>query len=954
MTHSSLRSALFAPFVPLVTLFTSVLLLASAAQAIELNQPIPVNPQLKVGKLDNGLTYYIQKNSKPEKRAELRLVVKAGSILEDDDQQGLAHFTEHMAFNGSRHFKKHELISYLQSIGIKFGADLNAYTSFDETVYILPIPTGEKVEKGKRSNLETGMLVLEDWAQGLTMTDANIDAERKIILEEARLGKGASDRMNRQLYPDLFSGSRYAERLPIGKEDIISNFRHEAIRRFYADWYRPDLMAVLVVGDVDPAQVEKMVKAHFGHLKNPAHERPRDYATIPVRSESTALVITDKEASNNLVMVRYPTRPATEEKVVNDYRNSLIKNLSAAMLNQRLSDLVQQSMPPFLAGGSGIEGVARGYESFSSVAYIGRTGVRAALDALVQENERARQFGFTDSELERSKKSMLRQYETAYNERDKSESANFVSEYTRNFLTGEAIPGISNEYDYVVALLPGITLDEINRYASQNIPDGSAKLVAYMGSNRDGESIPEKSQLLSWIDAAEKDKVEATSDKALPSTLMTEKPVAGSIVSEVSDKALGTTTLTLSNGVKVLLKPTDFKADQVLISASRFGGQSRFGDDDKFNARYAVPVEYAMGLASYTPTDLQKILAGKSINVMTNLANYNEGFSGEASSGDIESMFQLLWLRFAAPRQDPDLFAAYINRMQDFSKNNAARPDVVFSNALANTLYNNHPRLPLSPTPDDFAHVDMARSAAIYNDRFRSAKGLTFIVVGSFALDQIKPLVATYLGSLPVGDIDTSYRDLNIRPVKGVVKKDVHVGSEPKSQVNIMFTGPAQYSKAENMRFQALIEVMNIRIIDVLRERLTLIYGGGMGGSIERVPYQNYRLGISLPCGPENADKVVTAMFAEIDRIRQSGATQEELNKVKLNWTTNNGIALRSNEHWLSYLQDSTLHQTDPADILTLNQRINALTLDDIRQAANRYLTPDNYVQMVQYPETAK
>ena len=924
------------------------------SSAIELTDPLPVNPLLKVGKLDNGLTYYIQKNSKPEKRVELRLVVKAGSILEDEDQQGLAHFTEHMAFNGSRHFKKHELISYLQSIGIKFGADLNAYTSFDETVYILPIPMEDAPLKGKKTNLETGMLVLEDWAHGLTMRDADIDAERKIILEEARLGKGANDRMNKQLYPELFNGSRYARRLPIGKEDIISNFKHDVIRRFYADWYRPDLMAVFVVGDVDPQQAEKLVRSHFGHLKNPAHERSRFYADFPPRSSSTALVITDREATSNTVVIRYPIVPSKEDVTIADYRESLVKNLSSAMLNQRLQELTQQASPPFLGGVTGLETIARGYESYSAYAFIGRVGVEPAVTALTQENERARQFGFSQAELERSKKALQRQYESQFNERDKSDSAGFVSEYVRNFLTGESIPGIANEYEYVAVLLPGITLYEVNQYAQKNIPDGTPKLVAYLGSDQAGELVPDKDSLLGWVNAAEKSTVVANSDKVLPANLMSQPPKPGSIVTETENKQLGLTELMLSNGVKVILKPTDFKDDQVLLSATRFGGQSLYGDADMFNARYAVPVEYSMGLADFTPTDLQKILSGKAVSFQASLGNYTESFSGAASDNDIESLFQSVALRFAAPRQDPDLFTAYIHRMQDMSKNNLARPEAVFSKMLSTTLYNNHPRLSLPASPDDFTHVDMARTAAIYNDRLTSAKGLTFILVGSFDVAQIKPLIATYLASLPTGDIPVAYKDLHIRPVTGVVKREVHSGSEAKSQVSIMFSGPAQYSKAENMRFQALIEVMNIRIIDVLREKLTLIYGGGMSGAIERIPYQNYRLGLSLPCGPENVDRVIAAALAEIDKVRQQGVTAEELNKVKLNWITNHTISMRTNELWLSYLQDAMLYQTDPAEILTLEQRINAITVEDVQQAANRYLNTENYVQVVLYPDAKK
>ena len=410
-----------------------------AQVAPNLTDPLPIGPQVKVGKLANGLTYYIQKNSRPEKRLELRLVIKAGSILEDEDQLGLAHFTEHMAFNGSTHFKKHELVSYLQSIGLKFGADLNAYTGFNETVYILPIPTD------KPENIAKGFLVLEDWAQGVSFNDADIDLERAIVLEELRLGKGAQDRMNKVVLPKIFSGSHYAKRLPIGTEDSPKGFRHEAIKRFYKDWYRPNLMAVVVVGDIEVAAAQALVESHFSKLKNPDNERSRTYPAIPARAGSEAVVVTDKEATNNTMMIRYPVQAAPTVTTLGDYRQSMVEQLFGAMLGQRMQELTQQANPPFVGGGSSVSRLVPGYRSFQSGALLGRQGVEPAADALVQENERARQFGFGEAELERSKKDTLRNVEKAFAEREKTDSARYASEYLRNFLEHETIPGIENE-----------------------------------------------------------------------------------------------------------------------------------------------------------------------------------------------------------------------------------------------------------------------------------------------------------------------------------------------------------------------------------------------------------------------------------------------------------------------------------------------------------------------------
>ncbi|MDY7540599.1 insulinase family protein [Undibacterium sp. RTI2.1] len=917
----------------------------SAHATINLTDPIPVGPQVKVGKLPNGLTYYIQKNAKPEKRVELRLVVKAGSILEDDDQQGLAHFTEHMAFNGSRHFKKHELISYLQSIGVKFGADLNAYTSFDETVYILQIPTD------KKENLETGFQVLEDWAQGVQMNDADIDKERDIILEEARLGKGANDRMNKVLLPGIFNGSKYADRLPIGKEDIIKNFKYDAVKRFYADWYRPDLMAVVVVGDIEPEQAEKMVLAHFAQLKNPAKERPRDYAKIPDRAESKALVITDKEATSNIVLIRYPVRVARPNVIISDYRQSMIKRLAASMLGQRMQELTQQATPPFLGASSSMGQLVHGYESFSSVAALGSGGVEPAINAVVQENERARQFGFSADELDRAKKTQLRNLENSYNERDKSNSGMYAAEYIRNFLDQETIPGIVNEYAYNTELMPGITLSEVNMYVSKSIPAATQKLVAYMGSSKTDVPAPLESALLQMVITAEKMPVVANEQKKVASNLMERPQKSGSIISEKYNKELDLTELTLSNGVKVVLKSTDFKNDQVLISTTRFGGQSLYENKDNFNARYASSIVSSMGLKTFSSTDIPKILAGKSANLQTSSGFYTEGFSGSAGSADVETLFQLLSLRMTSPRKDEELFKSYIKKGQDATKNTMASPESIFNDALITTLYNNHPRSVRSAKPEDFSQIDLDRSMAIFNDRFSSAKGLTFIIVGSFEIDKIKPLITAYLANLPTSEIVTTYKDLGMHIVTGVVKKEVRVGTEQNSRVVLNFSGAATYSKEENMRFHAMLDVLNLRITDILREKLTLIYGGGMGGSINRIPDQNYRIGVTLPCGPENVDKVIAAMFAEIQQIKTDGPLLADLNKVKQNWLKERQIQMRTNTYWLGNLQDSILYGTDMAEMLGYEARVNAVTLDDIKQAANRYFNLNNYVQFVMYPE---
>lgn len=919
--------------------------LSGALATPNLSEILPIGPQVLVGQLSNGLTYYIQKNERPEKRLELRLVVKAGSILEDEDQLGLAHFTEHMAFNGSTHFKKHELVSYLQSIGLKFGADLNAYTGFNETVYILPIPTD------KRDDVEKGFLVLEDWAQGVSFNGPDIDLERAIVLEELRVGKGAQDRMNKVLLPKIFSGSQYAKRLPIGTEDSLKGFRFDAIKRFYKDWYRPNLMAVIVVGDIEPHDAQALVETHFGKLTNPVDARPRFYEPIPVRNHSEAVVVTDTEATNNAVMIRFPVQEAKPVRTLGDYRNAMVERLFNAMLGQRMEELTQQATPPFVGGGGGVRKLVPGYQSFNSSALLGRLGVRSAVDALVRESGRARQFGYRATELERGKKNMLRNVEQSHAERAKTDSARYAGEYLRNFLDQETIPGIENELAYMRALLPTIALADVNAYAQTAIPEKSATLVIYTGNDKADNPTPTPAQLLESVNLAEQNVVMDQVEQAVATSLMASLPAGGRIVAERHNAVLGLTELDLSNGVKVMLKATDYKSDEVMMGANRFGGQSLYGQADMFNAGYASAVASAMGTGEFAPTELNKILAGKVATVSVGLGHFNDFVSASSSRADLETMLQLVSLKFGPARLDAGLYQSFVTRSQDAAKNAIARPESVFSDAVQTTLFNAHPRVWLTPRPENFDHVKLERIRSIYHDRFASAEGLTFVFVGSFTPEMIKPLVARYLGSLPTQPVTTNFIDLGVRPVTGVVKKEVRSGTEAKSQVSINFTGTAPYSEEEQMRLQALIEVVNIRIIDVLREKLTLIYGGSLRGSLMRTPYEHYQLGLSLPCAPENVDRVIAAAWSEMQKLQNTGVDPADWAKVKRNWLISHRKNLRENGFWLGRLQASVLYETDPAEILDYERKVAAITPQDLQAAAQRYLKRDNYVQVVLFPE---
>ncbi|MBC7850681.1 MAG: insulinase family protein, partial [Chitinophagaceae bacterium] len=580
---------------------------------------IPLDPKVKIGKLENGLTYYIRQNKKPEQKVELRLVINAGAINEDDDQQGLAHMAEHMAFNGTKNFKKNDIVSFLQDIGVGFGNDLNAYTSFDETVYILPIPTD------KPGNLEKGFQVLEDWAHQVTYVTDDIEGERSIILEESRLGKGADDRMFRKIYPQLFLGSKYSKRLPIGVDSIIKNFQPDAIRRFYKDWYRPNLMAVIVVGDIKPEQAEQLIRKHFSSMTNPATARKRELAEVYPYASSEAIIATDKEATNYSVSIQYPFEKEAPSVTVKDYKVDLTERMFTTLLNQRLQELTQRENPPYNGASTGFGSYARGYKGFSADAYVGTGDITKGFNALVEEIERVKRFGFTANELDRAKKSLLAFYERTYNNRDKNESGNYVDEYVQHFLTEEPSPGIETEYGYAKALIPAITLAEVNAI-SDKFKDQKNRFVYVMGPEPAANAkLPAKEELLASLDAIAKADIKQYEEKAIATALMAKMPVAGRVVSKTTNAVLKTTELKLSNGITVTLKSTDFKDDQILMNAGRFGGKSNYALKDKYNAEYAVDIVKSMGVGEFSPVDLRKALAGKAVGVNPNFAEVSEG-----------------------------------------------------------------------------------------------------------------------------------------------------------------------------------------------------------------------------------------------------------------------------------------------------------------------------------------
>ncbi|TAE31596.1 MAG: insulinase family protein [Cytophagales bacterium] len=918
-----------------------------ALPTASLNAPIPFDPSVKVGKLPNGLTYFIRKNAEPKNRAELRLVIRAGSVLETDAQQGLAHFMEHMAFNGTKNFPKNELVNFLQSSGVRFGADLNAYTSFDETVYQLPVPTDSA------RIFERSMQILEDWAHNALLDSVEIEKERGVILEESRLGRGAQQRMRDKYFPLILNNSRYANRLPIGLDSIIRTFRPEQLRQFYRDWYRPDLMAVVAVGDFDMGKVEAMIREKFGRIlaaKPPA--KPRPEFGIDAHKDTKVVIVTDPEQPNTVVQIIYK-RPELKERTLADLRASLQRSLFNMMLGNRIGELTQRANPPFVYGTSSYGGFLGNLDAFSSIAVPrDAAGVEGAIRAVLDENARAQRFGFTTTELARARQEMLQGVEQAYRERDKTRSSSLVGQYVQYFLDGDPATDIGFYYDFVRKNLGGIALTEVNALAGQFIRNEN-RAVVIMAPEKEKAKLPSVEQVISYIDNAGKD-LTAYVDQTLNKPLLARQPMAKSVINERQVTDVGVTEWTLSNGARVVLKPTTFKNDQILFSAVSYGGTSLYDLKDYMSARFASTLIGQGGTGEYNQIQLGKFLAGKSLSVGPYISEINEGISGSTSPKDLETAMQLLYSYFTQPRKDPDVVQGFLSNQRSLLQNQLATPtpQKVFGDTVAVTLgQNNSRRQPLRPS--DLDQVSLDRAAQIYAERFANAGDFTFVFVGNLDPKTLRPLVETYIGGLP-GDparAKENFRDLGIRIPAGQISKTVYKGLEPRATVQLVFSGDLDWKPENTTQIDALAEVLEIKLTEKLREEESGVYTPGASGSYSKLPAQRYTFRIGFGCAPENVEKLVSKTLDIINEIKQKGADPNDIAKFKAESQRETELQLKDNNFWLGYLTNQYFNKDDLAEVLRENEQLDKVTAESTKAAANRYLSGQNLIRFVLLPE---
>ena len=909
-------------------------------------QNIPLDPSVRTGTLSNGMKYYIKKNVKPEKKVEFRLAINAGSINEDEDQRGLAHFMEHMNFNGTKNFPENKLVDFLQSIGIKFGQHLNAYTSFDETVYMLPVPLD------KPGNLDSGLKVMEDWAFNALLTDKEIEKERGVVLEELRLGLGADKRMLDQYLPKLAYNSRYADRLPIGKKEILQNFKPDALRRFHKDWYRPDLMALVVVGDVNVDEMEQKIKANFSKYQNPANARKRVDYEMPNHKETLISIATDADATSSSAQFYIKDDgPAKPDVTVNDYQKSIVEQLAATIVNNRLQELTNSEKPPFIFGYVSHSNFLRTKDAFQAYAMTKEGEQKNALKVLLEEVERAKRFGFSQNELDRAKSETLSNLEKSYNNRDKTESARLVMEYVRNFLNQEPIPGIEWEYELHKQYLPSVTLDQVNNILKNYIKDDS-RVIVVTGPKKENAVLPTDAQLLAIVDDVKNAQLKPYEDKAAIKTLVEPFKSNGKIVKTEADAKLGTTTFTLSNGAKVTYKKTDFKEDEIVFSAISLGGSSLISNEDIEKTQWAFPALSESGFNKYSKNDITKFLSGKQVSVMPYVGGISTGFNGNSTKKDFETLFQMIYGYFTNLNYDEASYNSYKAKQQGFLDNLLANPQTYFQSEVQKYLNQKNPRF-FGILPDAKAWEKTSYKLAydIYKKSVANAGNFHFYFVGNVDENQIKQLSEQYLASLPSTKKSETYKDLGYRPLFTSTEKVIKKGKDPKSMVMIRFSGETKYNEQEDLAMRALGEVATIKIIEKLREDEGGIYGGGARGSLNKVPYGSYNFSINFPCGPENAEKLTKIALAELQKMIDNGPEQKDLDKFKEGEANDDVTNMKDNNYWL---QNITSYQTQGGDkysVLNYLTKVKALTVKDLQSVGKKYLTEKNRMVFTLMPE---
>ena len=909
----------------------------------DMKAPLPMDPNVRIGKLANGLTYYIRHNAEPKERASFYIIQNVGAILENDDQNGLAHFLEHMAFNGTKHFPGRKGITdMLEKHGVEFGRNVNAYTAQDETVYnISEVPTTNP------GLLDTCLLVLHDWSHYLLLVDEEIDGERGVISEEWRTRRNAGFRVRNQIMPVLLKDSKYAQRDVIGDLNIIKNFKYQTLRDYYHKWYRPDLQGIVIVGDIDVDTVEAKLKAVFADVQKPVNPAERTYYPVADNKEPIVAIGTDKEVDDPSIEIYFKqdATPDSEKNNVGYLASQYMTSMISSMLDTRLSELVQSANPPFTRASSDYSDffVAKTKEAFALSASSKADGIETALKTLLQETERARRFGFTESEYARARANYLQSLESAYNEREKTKHGSYVREYVQNFLNGEPIPGIEAKYAMMNQLAPNIPLQVMNMVMQQLVPD-SNQVVIIAGPAKEGLKYPTKEEVISLLKGMKDLDLQAYVDKVSDEPLMKEAPKGGKIISEKEGDIYGSTKLVLSNGVTVYVKKTDFKADEIRMKGTSLGGKSIFPDKDALNFAVMDNVIAVGGLGNFSQVDLTKVLAGKKVSVNAGLGATTENVFGTCSPKDFETMMQLTYLTFTAPRKDAEAFESLKNRMKAQLESAQANPLSSINDSLQKAMYNNHPRVVMMK-PEMVDQIDYDRILEMYNDRFKDASDFTFYFVGNIDLETAKPLIAEYLGALPAINRKETFKDTKMSIRKGVYKNEYAKEQQtPTATIVFLYSGKAPYTLKNDILLSFATQVLDMVYTEEVREKEGGTYGVNCYGDLQKYPKEQLLLQIVFQTDPAKKDKLAGIVVDELKKLAAEGPSDVHLQKVKEYMLKKYADNQKENGYWMNNLNDYFYYGMDMTEGYT--DIVNSITAKDIQKFVSDLLKQGNEIEV--------
>lgn len=911
-----------------------------------LNEKLHLDSTVRYGKLANGFTYYIRKNTHPADRVFFYLANKVGSILEDDDQRGLAHFMEHMNFNGTAHFPKNELVSYLQKSGVRFGADINAFTNFNETVYQLPLPSD------KPDILKNGLVIMKDWAQGASLETAEIDKERGVILEEKRVGKGAGERMQRQYFPILFSQSRYAERLPIGTDEILNNFKPETLRSFYRTWYRPNLQALIVVGDIDADQMETNIKNQFGDLKNPVNEKERTEYNIPLTGENHFVIATDKEQPAISIQVGFKHRSSALQ-TARDYRDYMLQRFFNSMMADRIAELTSnKNNPPFIAGGMSIAGFLGNLDRFN-LGFLARPGeIEKGFKAIWQEHERLKRYGFTQTELDRAKKIFLSKLELAIAALPTAGSQDFVNEYLQHFLNGTAQPGIKNEFQLAQAFSTGITLNDLN-FLIKEYTRNIDRDIIITAPEKDRASLPDENRINQWMAETEQGTIIPYQDTYTNKVFFNKTVLPGTVTASKALNHVKATEWTLSNGVKVIVKPTDYLAGNIYFSAIAPGGNSVYSDNDFPTASYAAYISTLSGIGDLNVSEAKKYLSDKNLVLAVNLGKYSSGMNGRTSVKDLETYLQFVNIRFGRQRLDQQAFQGEISRLLATLASGSKTPEQEFLKTKEE-IYSNGSIRNKEPDSLFYQSIDLKKAGDIYSEVFGNTLNYNFVFAGDIDTVLLKPLVEKYIGSLPATGKKIPAKDLGLHPMPGKLTRIIYKGTEQKSIVSLGYNGSYHYSEANNKMLDALSEVLKIRLVERLREEESGVYSPSVTVNTERLPAQRYQLQIIFNCNPDNAEKLIASALDEVNKLKTSGPLDVNIEKFKAEDHTKQQLMIKDNFYWVNKIQSSFLNNEPVDNVTDYESMLKEVSRESLREAARNYLSGENLIRIILMPEKYK